>query len=130
MYIKTVVVSARYLIGAATVACTLFAGSVVAKDHNITIALQVSSQGLDLNRPGDAQTFYTRLDHAAWVVCTHGNRVDLVPSDDPKGCHEKALGGAVRAAKVPMVTQIYLTYHTLQQAAAHGIDVPAQVAAK
>jgi UrcA family protein len=130
MYIKTVVVSARSLIGAATVACTLFAGSVVAKDHNITIALQVSSQGLDLNRPGDAQTFYTRLDHAAWVVCTHGNRVDLVPSDDPKGCHEKALGGAVRAAKVPMVTQIYLTYHTLQQAAVHGIDVPAQIAAK
>jgi UrcA family protein len=130
MYIKTVVVSARSLIGAATVACTLFAGSVVAKDHEITIAVQVSSQGLDLNRPGDAQTFYTRLDHAAWVVCTHGNRVDLVPSDDPKGCHEKALGGAVRAAKVPMVTQIYLTYHTLQQAAAHGIDVPTQFAAK
>src|SRR5450631_1853174 len=130
MYIKTVVVSARSLIGAATVACTLFAGSVVAKDHNITIALQVSSQGLDLNRPGDAQTFYTHLDHAASVVCTHGNRVDLVPSDDPKGCHEKALGGAVRAAKVPMVTQIYLTYHTLQQAAAHGIDMPAQIAAK
>jgi UrcA family protein len=130
MYIKTVVVSARSLIGAATVACTLFAGSVVAQDQNVTIALQVSSQGLDLNRPGDAQTFYTRLDHAAWVVCTHGNRVDLVPSDDPKGCHEKALGGAVRAAKVPMVTQIYLTYHTLQQAAVHGIDVPAQIAAK
>jgi hypothetical protein len=53
-----------------------------------------------------------------------------VPSDDPKGCHEKALGGAVRAAKVPMVTQIYLTYHTLQQAAAYRIDVPAQIAAK
>jgi UrcA family protein len=130
MYTKTVLMSARSLIGAATVACTLFAGSVVAKDHNVTIELQVSSQGLDLNRPDDAQTFYTRLDHAAWVVCTHGNRVDLVPSDDPKGCHEKALGGAVRAAKVPMVTQIYLTYHTLQQAAAHGIDVPAQIAAK
>jgi UrcA family protein len=130
MYIKTVVVSARSLIGAITVACTLFAGSVVAKDHNITIALQVSSQGLDLNRPDNAETFYKRLDHAAWVVCTHGNRVDLVPSDDPKGCHEKALGDAIRSAKVPMLTQIYLTYHTLQQAAAHGIDVPAQIAAK
>jgi UrcA family protein len=130
MYTKTSVTSARFLLGAATVACTLLAGSVVAQDNNVTVALQVTSQGLDLNRPGDAQTFYTRLDHAAWVVCTHGNRVDLVPSDDPKGCHEKALGGAVRAAKVPMVTQIYLTYHTLQQAAVHGIDVPAQIAAK
>ena len=130
MYIKTVVVSARSLIGAATVACTLFAGSVVAKDHNITIALQVSSQGLDLNRPGDAQTFYTRLDHAAWVVCTHGNRVDLVPSDDPKGCHEKALGEAIRSANVPLLTQVYLETHTPRQAAVYGIAAPAQVAAK
>jgi hypothetical protein len=53
-----------------------------------------------------------------------------VPSDDPKGCHEKALGDAIRAAKVPMVTQVYLAYHTLQEAAAYGIDIPEQIAAK
>lgn len=128
MHAKTVVMSARSLLGAATVACTLFAGTVVAKDHNVTIALHVSTQGLDLSQPADAQRFYTRLEHAAWVVCTHGWRVDLVPLDDPKGCHEKALGDAIRSAKVPMLTQIYLANHTLQEAAARAISVP--VAAK
>jgi UrcA family protein len=131
MYIKTVILNARSLVGAATVACTLFAGSVVASEEgNVTVALQVSSEGLHLNRPDDARTFYARLNHAAWVVCTHGKRVDLVPSDDPKGCHDKALGDAVRAAKVPMVTQVYLAFHTIQEAAAYGIDMPERIAAK
>jgi hypothetical protein len=31
---------------------------------------------------------------------------------------------------LPLLTQVYLETHTLRQAAAHGIDVPAQVAAK
>lgn len=130
MHTKTVVMSARSLLGAAAVACMLFTGNVAAKDHQVTIALHVSTHGLDLSQPADAQTFYTRLEHAAWVACTHGNRVDLVPSDDPKGCYEKALGGAIRSASVPMLTQIYLNNHTLQEAVARGILVPAQIAAK
>src|SRR5438309_3540527 len=93
MYTKTVVASARSLLGAGAIACTLFAGNVVAKDHSVIIAVHVSTQGLDLSQPADAQTLYTRLEHAAWVACTHDNRVDLVPTDDPKGCYEKALGG-------------------------------------
>ena len=129
MYTRTIFMGARSLLGAATLACTLVTGAV-ASDHTVTISLQVSSQGLDLTQPNDAQQFYARLDHAAQIVCTHGDRVDLVPVDDPKGCHEKALAGAVRAAKVPLLTQIYFTYHTLQQAAALGIDVPVQTAAK
>jgi hypothetical protein len=63
-------------------------------------------------------------------VCTHGNRVDLVPADNEKRCYEKALGDALRAAKMPLLTQIYLETHTLQDAAARGIEVPAQVASK
>ena len=130
MYTRTVFMSARSLLGAATLVCTLLTGTVAASDHTITISLQVSSQGFDLTQPSDAQKFYARLDHAAQIVCTHGDRVDLTPVDDPKGCHEKALAGAVRSAKVPMLTQIYFTYHTLQQAAALGIEVPVQTAAK
>lgn len=130
MYTKTVVMSARFLLGAATVACTLFAANLAAKDHEVTIAVHVSTQRLDLSQPADAQTFYTRLRHAARVVCTHGNRVGLAPSDDLQGCYEKALGSAIRSANVPMLTQIYLANHTLQEAAARGINVPAQIAAK
>ena len=130
VYTTTVVISTRSLLGAAAVACTLFASSVAAKDHNVTITLHVSAQGLDLSQPADAQTFYYRLEHAARVVCTHGNRVGLEPPDDPKACYEKALGGAIRSAKVARLTQIYLANHALREAAMYGIDALAAIAAK
>jgi UrcA family protein len=124
MSIKTTVLAS------AAVACALLTSAAVAKDYKVKVAIHVSTQGLDLTQPADAQTFYTRLEHAAYVVCTHGNRVDLVPADDEKRCYEKALGEAIRAAKMPLLTQIYLETHTLQDAAARGIEVPAQVASK
>ncbi|HEY3654999.1 MAG TPA: UrcA family protein, partial [Steroidobacteraceae bacterium] len=92
--------------------------------------IQVSTQGLDLSQPAGAHELYTRLQRAAQVVCTHGMRVDLAPSPDPRECYEKALGNAVRAANLKLLTQVYLASHTLQEAAAHGIDVPVQIAAK
>jgi UrcA family protein len=114
----------------AAVACALLAAAATAKDYNVHVAIPVSTQGLDLTQPAGAQTFYTRLQQAAYVACTHGRRVDLAPVDNEKRCYEKALGEAIRAAKVPLLTQIYLQTHTLQEAAAHGIETPAQVAAK
>ena len=119
--------SAPAILGAALV-CALSAGTVSAKE--VTVSVQVSYQGLDLSKPADAKQFYARLKSAAWLVCTRATRADLVPSDDPIRCVEKALGDAVRASKQPLVTQIYLATHTLEEAAAHGIEVPAQVAAK
>jgi UrcA family protein len=128
VYTKTGFMSAWSVLGAATVACTLFAGNVAAEE--VTVAIQVSTRGLDLSQPAGAHELYSRLLHAAQVVCTHGMRVDLVPSRDPQGCYEKALGNAVRAANLKLLTQVYLATHTLQEAAARGIDVPVQVAAK
>jgi UrcA family protein len=131
MYAKAAITSARLLVGVATVVCTLFAGNVAAKDKIVTVSVQVNRQGLDLSQPADAQTFYTRLQNAAWLVCTHATRVvDLLPVDPLKSCYEKALGGAIRSSHAPVLTQIYLATHTLQEAAAHGIDVPAQLVAK
>jgi UrcA family protein len=130
MYIKTAVISAHFTLGAALVACTLFAGNVAAKDQEFTVAYRVSTQGLDLRQPAGAHEFYFRLKHAAQVVCTHGNRVDLKPSSDPIRCYEKALGEAIRSVNSPLLTQVYLATHTLQQAAAYGIEAPAQLAAK
>jgi UrcA family protein len=127
MYPKTPVMTAWPICGAAIVAYTLFAGNVVAKE--VTVAYQVNAKGLD-RQPVGAQEFYGRLKKAAWIVCTHGNRIDLQPSPDPKGCYEKALGDAIRSANVSLLTQIYLETHTLREAAARGIDVPVQVAAK
>jgi UrcA family protein len=131
MYTKLAVAGARSILGFATVAGVLFGGNAAAaKNHDVTVAIHVSTAGLDLSQPADASTFYRRLENAAWVACTRGDRVNLVPVDDVRGCCEKALGGAIRSAKALTLTQIYLATHTLKEAAAHGIDVPAQVAAK
>ena len=128
MNTKTAFISAWPVLSAAIVASTLFAGNVAAK--GVTVAIQVSTKGLDLSLPAGARELYSRLKHAAEVVCTHGMRVDLAPTSDPQGCYESALAGAVRSAHKPLLTQAYLATHTLQQAAAGGIDVPVQVAAK
>jgi UrcA family protein len=130
MYTTTNTVRTRLLTCAVAVACAIGAGTAVASDHNVTVAIHVSAQGLHLSRPADARSFYTRIENAAWVACTRGDRVNLVPVDDIDGCYQTALGGAIRSAHAPTLTQIYLTSHTLREAAAFGIEVPAQLAAK
>ena len=130
MYAKAAITTARLLLGATTVACALFAASVSAKDKIVADSVKISPQGLDLSQPADAQAFYTRLENAAWIVCTRGTRVGLLPAENQFKCYQSALGDADHASNKPLVTQIYLATHTLQEAAAHGIDVPARVAAK
>jgi UrcA family protein len=129
MNTKTAFTSAWPVLGATLAACTFFAGSAAAKDP-LTVAYRVTTQGLDLSQPTGAHGLYFRLQHAAKVVCTHGMRVDLAPSSDPQACYEKALGDAIRSVDLPLLTQVYLATHTLQEAAAYGIDVRLQVAAK
>lgn len=128
MYTKTTTQSACSVLGAAAVAFTLFAGSAAARE--VTVAIPVSAQGFDLSKPADARRFYFRLQLAATVACTHGNRVDLRPPADPKECFEKALAAAIRTTKSPVLAQIYLDTHTPREAAVRGIEVPAQLAAK
>jgi UrcA family protein len=130
MNTKLAVICVRTILGSAAAACALFAGNVAAKDKIVTVAIHVSAQGLDLSQPVDAHTFYTRLQNAAWVACTRGDRVDLLPVDPLKSCYEKALGNAVHDSNKPLVAQIYLATHTLQEAARHGIEIPSQLAAK
>jgi UrcA family protein len=129
MDIKSAVTRAGCALGAA-VACTLFAGNVAAENHEFTVAIQVSARGLDLSQPAGAHELYRRLRFAALEVCKPSVRVALQPVADPTGCAEKALGDAVRSVKQPLLTRVYLEMHTLREAAAHGIEVPAQVAAK
>ncbi|HLW25461.1 MAG TPA: UrcA family protein [Steroidobacteraceae bacterium] len=130
MYTKTACMGARAVLGAVVIAGTLFAGNVSANGAQVTVSYRVTTQGLDLSQPAGAYQLYLRIHHAAWIVCTHGMRVDLEPSRDPKGCYEKALGEAIRSANLPLLTQIYLKDHTTQEAAARGINFPVQIAAK
>jgi UrcA family protein len=129
MYTKRMVMSSGPVLALA-LAGAMVTANAVASGPAMAVSVHVSSKGLDLNRPADAQRFYWRLQSAARAVCTNGIQVGLQPMDDPQGCIEQALGEAVRAAKAPNVTQIYLANHTLREAAAHGIKAPAQVAAK
>jgi UrcA family protein len=128
MDVKTPLLNRSFLL-APLLVCALFAGTASADNHNVTVSKLVDSKGLDLDRPADAQALYTRIRHAADDVCTRGKQVDLLPVENPKLCYEKALGDAIRSAGSPLLTQIYLTTHTLQEAAARGIKVPSELAA-
>jgi len=100
-----------------------FAGVVAARDRVVTASVHVSTRGFDLNRPSDAHAFYRRLQQAAQIVCTSGDRLALEHLPDPQSCADQALGNAIRAANVPTLTEIYVATHTLQEAAARGIAV-------
>jgi UrcA family protein len=129
MHTKTFLLRTCPVLGAALV-CMLFSAALAAQDRMVTVAVPVSAKRLDLTRMKDAQTFYTRLQKAAWVACTSGNRIDLLPVDDYKGCYEKTLASAIRSAKVPLITRLYLSTHTFEEALAQGIYSPTQTAGR
>jgi len=128
MYAKLPLLITRLLSGP-VLACALTCSAVAGDKFHVIVFKRIDTAGLDLNRAADAQTLYTRIRHAADDVCTRGNRVDLLPVDSPKRCYEKALGDAVRSTGSPMLTQIYLGTHSLQEAKAHGIEAPSELAA-
>ena len=130
MYTKNALSRTIPAIGTVVLACSMFGSSAGAKDAEFPVDFHVSARGLDLNLPGEAQELYGRLQHAAQIVCTHGMRVDLVPTADPKACYEQALAKAVRSVNAPLVTQVYLASHTIEQATARGIELPVRIASK
>ena len=131
MDIKTVARSTWLVFCAATTLIGTIVGSVAnASERTFTVAVNVSSRGLDLSKPTGVQAFYRRVQRAAEIVCTQPNRVGLVRVDDYESCYQKALANAIRSLKVPSLTGMYLEDHTLNQAKAAGIDLPPQVAAK
>ena len=115
---------------AALAACVLLSGPVQAEERIVTLKVSVNTAGLDVGQPAGARQLYGRLQHAANLVCGRGMRVGLQAVDDFAGCVESAIGEAVRSAHLPQLTMAYMSTHTLQQATAHGVDVPALVAAK
>ena len=130
MYSSVTTSGVYSVLGAALITCILFAGNVSAEGRPVTVALNVSTRGLDIETTAGARELYSRLKNAAWIACTRANRTGLAPSLVPNACSDNALGEAIRSAQVPLLVQAYLEKHSMGQAAAHGIYVPAQVAAK
>jgi UrcA family protein len=130
MYYNTLITGARALLGTLVVASMLFSNTLNAKDREVTIALHVSTVGFDLTRPADARKIYARLESAAWEACNSGGRVGLAPSDNAPSCYQNTLASAIKSARAPLLTRIYLDNHTLQQAAVQGVREPARMVAK
>jgi UrcA family protein len=116
------------IVMAVVIAGSLLGGVANAGNDIVIVSKGVTTRGLDLNSPTDAQALYARLRHAANDVCTRSARVDVLSPDNSPACFEKALGKAVRQANSPLVTQAYLFNHTLRDAATWGIEVPSEVA--
>ena len=127
---KSQLLSRTRLFCAGALVCTRAGGVAPASEDSVTVGIHVSSAGLDLNQPADARTFYRRIERAARLVCTEGNRIDLVRIDDYNTCYRKAVSNAIRSLKNPLLTRMYLQMHTLSEAEAAGIDLPPQLAAK
>lgn len=111
-------------------ACAVLSAPVQAKSHEVTVTITVSTAGLDLSQPAGAREAYARLQKAAGIACSHGMRVDLQPPASFTGCYEKALGDAVRSARRPQLTIVYLATHAPRDAATYGIEVPVRMAAE
>jgi UrcA family protein len=130
MYTKKASLGARCVLGAVAVACTLSAGTVAAEGQKVVVAIPVNTTGLDPGQPAGARELYVRIEYAAYVACTRGNRAGLAPASDPKACSEKAIADAIRAVNLPLLTQVYLARHSVRDALARGIQVPGEIAAK
>jgi len=115
---------------ATIIVSALVAGNAVAASQSVDVSAPINTSGLDLSRPADVRTLYKRIKGTAEYLCGTSNRVGLAPADDPKGCYEKALADAIRSARLPMLTRLYLNTHSLQEATARGIEIPPQVSAR
>jgi UrcA family protein len=131
MNTRATVLNTKLLICIALVAaCGVLSLPAQARSHEVRVKITISTADLDLSRPAGAREAYARLQKAAYIACSHGMRVDLQPPASFAGCYEKALADAIRSTNVPRLTQVYLETHSPREAAAHGIVVPVQVAAK
>jgi UrcA family protein len=107
---------------------TLASVSIRAQDQLVDVVKTVTTAGLDVSQPAGAQKLYFRLVHAANLVCGRGLRVGLEPVQDFHSCEERSIGDAVRSARLPQLTMIYLKTHTLQEAANQRIETPVVIA--
>lgn len=130
MSINTAIANARSVLTAALMACTFLTGVAAADSHAVTVAIKVSTQGINPADPAGARELYRRLDDAAWIACTRANRIGLEPTYDPRACADNSLADAIRSLHNPLLSMNYLETHSLKQAAAHGIELPVQASAR
>jgi len=117
-----------FICSAALAACAVLASPVQANE--VLVRIPVNTAGLDLSQPAAARAVCGRIQQAARIACTSGNRVGLAPPASYVGCYEKALGAAVGSAHQLQISIVYLESHTPREAATYNIDVPVRMAAE
>jgi UrcA family protein len=117
-----------FICGAALAACAALAGPLQAKE--VLVRIPVDTAGLDLGQSAAARKVYGRMQRAAQIACTTGNRVGLAPPASYVGCYERALGAVVGSVHQLQISIVYLESHTPRDAATYGIDVPVRMAAE
>jgi len=122
-------IAARSLATPAIAACALLSTPIQANEQTVDVSSAVTTAGLDVSQPAGAQKLYFRLLHAANLVCGHGLRVGLEPVQNISSCIESTVAAAVRSANLPQLTMVYQKARAVQ-AANHGIEFPAIIAAK
>jgi len=97
--------------GAATSLISLSSGAAEPARDNPTQT--VRAWDLDLSRPTDVQTLYTRIQNAAAAVCKREAREhnlktrSFVPRAWTEGCIAHAVDGAVRDADAPLLAALH-----------------------
>ena len=120
-------IAGRILVGGIAVCASMAPLSGNAAD-SIAVQRQVSAAGLDLGSPEGASAFYARLKSAARSLCASSDPVYRAPSWVSRECAQDAMARAVRAAKRPLLMQLFVGDYGSKVAAKFGIEEAAQVA--
>ena len=108
----------------AMAACAVLCATAQATGREVTINIPVSTTGLDPSQPTGARELYARLQRAARIACTHGMRVGLEPVASFSDCYDGALGRAVHSVHQHQLNIVYLSTHTVRDAATYDIELP------
>ncbi len=93
----------RSIVFAAALAMASVAAGAHARDHSIHVVLQ----GLDLDKPADAQKAYDRLSQAVRQACNTEHEVFV--SDEAERfdiCYRNTLADAVAQSKAPLLAAL------------------------
>jgi UrcA family protein len=94
----------RTVILTAAAVLTLSAGAVAA--HAEEASLTVSAQGLDLNTPAGAKTFYRRVSQAAADLCGSGAAAMTADTYAYSRCQRAAVSAVVAKVNMPLVSAL------------------------
>jgi UrcA family protein len=110
--------------------CTLGSGMSQAQTPDSdTVAVKVSTAGIDLKTPAGAQAMFTRLTIAAQQACGVEAEFDALRVAKFDQCYKDALSKVIRSLNEPAITRVYVAHYP-REAAHYGIDGPDYVAGR